>query len=133
MMFLKDAPPNSRVDDRFLAWRVLRRISVVWYGRSCYSLNLCKTCHFAFLRVSGTNNPLFKVALCPMTTDKCCMDIIENNQVDVRLAYFLQTDYDISVSLKAQSISAMDINLMPKTLDCEQTCTCTGIGVPHYT
>lgn len=67
--------------------------------------------------------PFSKAALCPMAADKCCMDIIGNNQVEVKLAYCLQIDYDISVSLKAQSISTMYINLMPKTLYCERAYT----------
>lgn len=73
-----------------------------------------------------------------MAANKCCMDIIEDNEVDVRLAYFLQIDYDtcISVPLKAQAMSAMDINVMPKPFDCEQACTScrsfTGIKVPRY-
>lgn len=94
----------------------------------------------AFCVLASVRHPplpvLFKVALCPMTADKCCMDIIEDNQVDVRQAFFLQIDYELSVSLKAQSISAMYINVLPKTFDCELACTscrsCTGIKVPRY-
>lgn len=49
-----------------------------------------------------------------MAAGKICMEIIEENQVNLKLACLLQIDYDISTSLlKALSISIMDINLMP--------------------
>lgn len=48
-----------------------------------------------------------------MAAGKICMEIIEENQVNLKLPCLLQIDYDISSLLKALSISIMDINLMP--------------------